>query len=578
MLAFAGAFCWAAGRRGFFALDQSIPFDAGWRVLTGQVPFQDFVLPVGPVLPWVMALGLRVFGVDFAGYLATACTLNVLAAAGVMLVTARLFPGRWSLWAVAGGLTAVWFQGPAGTPWFQPLALLVALPGLGLWAASVPSAQSAGLRAATGAAAGAAFALTFLTKQNALLAVAPAACLLLALEARTDGWRAAGRRAAWLAAGGLAAGALVIGWLALLPAAPDQPTPLRAFVLHALEIPAGLAPARVVGRPWDLARIPWIGAGPPAPRAALLGLGLISLARLLVHLVPPAVHGPESAGSRRRRTRVATAAALAAGLYWGSNLLALTLRNQTELAYGLTGLVVALGLGVAGEALRELGGRWRVVPGRFVRRTLAALAVAAVAWRGTEVALARSVHEGVAGAASYEAVRTPSLRPLRWAVPTVLRDVTVERTTLERLVRRLEDHPGGLFVFPDWTILYGLLGRPSPQPLLWFHPGLTYPRDAGPERRSLDRRLVEALEARRVQTFVLERTSWLGTKARLADFPRLRRYLERCFRLEQAVGPFEIRSRREACRAEQRSGTYSTISRSSTSKVSGPAGLPVSPA
>lgn len=578
VLAGAAVFCWIAGRRGFFALDQSIPFDAGWRILTGQVPYRDFVLPVGPVLPWVAALGLRIFGADFGGYLASASALNALAAAGTMGVTARLFPGRWGLWAVAGGLTAAWFQAPAGTPWFEPVALLAALPGLGLWSVSAASGEH---RAAAGAAAGTAFALAFLTKQNSLLAVAPVACLLLALEARVDGWGAAGRRAAWVAAGGIGTLALLLGWLALLPAAPQQPAPLRTFALHVLEVPGRLTPVRLVGRPWELARIPWTGAGPPVFRGVLLGLALLSLAWLLVHLLRrgrPAPDGAEGSARRRDGRRVAAAAALAAGLYWGGNLFALTTRNQAELAYGLTGLVVALGLGVAGEPFRKNDDRRLEVPGRLVRRGLAGLVVAVVAWRGANVALDRSVHEGVVGASCYAPVRAPALRPLRWAEPTTLRGATVERLTLERLLRHLEDRPGDFFTFPDWTILYGLVGQASPQPLLWFHPGLTYPRRPGPERSSLDRRIVAALEARRVQTVVLERASWLGTAARLADFPRLRDHVERCFPVERVVGPFEIRGRRKRCREAltPRRG-YSTISRSSISKVRGPAGLPTSP-
>ncbi|MFP3938985.1 MAG: hypothetical protein ACLF0P_01640 [Thermoanaerobaculia bacterium] len=577
VLVFAAAFCWSAGQRGFFALDQSIPFDAGWRVLDGQVPFRDFVLPVGPVVPWVVSGGLRLFGADFAGYLATACALNVLAAALAMMVTARLLPGRRAPWLLAGVLTGIWFQGPVGTPWFEPLALLAALPGLGFWACTVAQPSSPRLRAGAGAAAGASFAVTFLAKQNGILAAAPAACLLLALEGRVHGWRAAGRRTLWVAAGGLGIGALFVGWLALVPAAPSQPAPLRAFVLHVLEIPGGLPPARFLGKPWELARIPWAGAGPPAPSLVLAGLASVSALVLLGRLARPAGSSATAGPSGRIRDRTAAAGALGAGLFYGGNLLALTTRNQPETAFGLSGLVVALGLAVAADGFHALTGGQSPRPVRLARFTLAGVAVAVIAWRGAEVSLARTVHEGVARAERYEAMEVPSLRPLQWAVPTALREATVERATLERLLRSLKGRPGEVFVFPDWTILYGLLGRPSPQPLLWFHPGLTYPRDDGPVRRALDRRLVASLADRGVETVVLERTSWLGTAARLADFPLLRGYLERCFAPEEVVGLFEVRSRRGGCTPEP-PGTYSTTSMSSTSKVRGPAGLPSSPA
>ena len=45
----AGWICYVSGMRGFFAMDQSIVFDGGWRVLQGQIPYKDFVIPFGPI-------------------------------------------------------------------------------------------------------------------------------------------------------------------------------------------------------------------------------------------------------------------------------------------------------------------------------------------------------------------------------------------------------------------------------------------------------------------------------------------------------------------------------------------------
>lgn len=95
-------------------------------------------------------------------------------------------------------------------------------------------------------------------------------------------------------------------------------------------------------------------------------------------------------------------------------------------------------------------------------------------------------------------------------------------------------------VFPDWTLLYGVVGAPSLQPLLWFHPGLTYPRGGDPD---LDRRIVAELERRGVATVVLEDVSWFGTGRRLAAFPHLAAWIDRRFAESEHIGPFRVLER-----------------------------------
>lgn len=530
ILAVAFAIDWIAGRRGFFAFDQSIPFDAGWRVVSGQVPFRDFILPVGPVLPWLQGLGFALFGVGFRGYLLTACLLNVAATGLAMLLVACLFPARWGLWAAAGLLTALWFQPPAGTPWFEPVAYLAALPGVAAWVLHLTgndakNGSDGRGRVLTGALAGAGLAVAFLAKQSVALFLAPAALLLLAVELRFHAVRAATVRAGALAAGGAMVAVTFGTWLATV-AEPGL------FVRHALEIPGSLAPARALRHPGALAIVPWTGAGPLPPRVVLFALGAVAAVTLARNLIVPSP----------ARHRIAVAAALTVGLLACQNLLAVVSRNQPELGYGLLGVVAALGLGVAWETVgRAFPGlarsrRWRAFGGAFAVAALALLAA-----RGAEVAFGRTVHEGVVGAPRFVPLPGEKLEPLLWAEPTRLGKAAVTKADVETLLTDVAERPGELFVFPDWTVLYGLLGRSSPQPLLWFHSGLTYPAEGDP---GLERRIVRSLELAEVETVVVERVSWLGTRARLADLPTLAAYLERYYAPERTIGPFEIRTRR----------------------------------
>jgi len=102
---------------------------------------------------------------------------------------------------------------------------------------------------------------------------------------------------------------------------------------------------------------------------------------------------------------------------------------------------------------------------------------------------------------------------------------------------------GRFFVFPEFTLLYGVLGAPSPQPLLWFHPGLTYPHGGDP---ALERRVVESLDANKVDTVVIQQRSWFGTEKILTDFPKLQHWLDSQFEQAGSIGMFELYERKAA--------------------------------
>src|SRR5690606_10526729 len=81
VLAFSFGWVWLVGHRGLFMLDQSIVFDGAWRIVQGQVPYRDFVMPFGPVVFALCALTFRVAGVDFSSLVLTAALMSSLATA-----------------------------------------------------------------------------------------------------------------------------------------------------------------------------------------------------------------------------------------------------------------------------------------------------------------------------------------------------------------------------------------------------------------------------------------------------------------------------------------------------------------
>jgi len=589
LLVLAGA-AWldvAAGRRGFFAFDQSILFDAGFRILSGQTPFAAFRLPFGPVAPALQAGLFTLFGVDFAGYLASAALANAVAAGLAMALLARLLPrhrtrtGRPGWWLLGGALTGIWFYPPSGTPWFEQTALLFVLAGVVLLLPAVLAERPRPRHLLAAAGAGACAVLALLTKQNAGGAALPAFALLLVvpwLDGRLGdrrravrGERRAGRRpwapgAAWLTGAMVTAGTFVL-WLVR---AADP----ALFVRFALEIPAAEGARRLAAGPGRLLTGSSLGYGPIAVRLAITLATLASVGAVAVTFCRGCRQGhrdgPSDLSTPTRR-RLLAGGATAAGLYLTQHLLTATSFNQPAVSMGLAGLLLPLGAGVLLDAIDGIGGmRTHGTGGRPNRHStgvlrpaiLALTAVAAllVAGRGLQIAFSRSVQDVFPPGTRFDRpVAAAGLHGLLWGRPTLVEPprpetdgpgqaprTLVTADELETLLTTLRARPGGLFVFPDWTILYGLTDRPAPGPLVWFHQGLTYTARDAP---TLDWQLVSDLERQDVQTIVLERASWQGTDRRLADFPRLREHLATCYRPVETIGIFEVFGRVEGSSA-----------------------------
>ena len=235
-------FCFHVGQRGFFPLDQSIVFDGGWRIVQGQVPYEDFDVPFGPVSLWLHALFIKILGPTFFSYLFHAALIN---ASGCLLCIAlvRLCLPRYPSLALVGGLvTAFWFYAPSGTPYMEQTAFFFAL--LALYCTAVALlARDAGdlLRRSLCLASGIAIVLAVLSKQNAGLLFLPLPVLLFGFNLLST--RRALRPALFFLLG-LGAGCVAFAaWLYLYS---DPSTFFRLTVIQPFE----LIQSRVV-RPTD---------------------------------------------------------------------------------------------------------------------------------------------------------------------------------------------------------------------------------------------------------------------------------------------------------------------------------------
>ncbi|MEX2660616.1 MAG: hypothetical protein WD227_01755, partial [Vicinamibacterales bacterium] len=83
------------GRIGYMALDQSIVFDGGWRLLNGQVPWRDFMTPNGLAPMALQAVVFAVGGVSWSAYVAHAGLVNAAGAVVVLLFLRAAGLGAW---------------------------------------------------------------------------------------------------------------------------------------------------------------------------------------------------------------------------------------------------------------------------------------------------------------------------------------------------------------------------------------------------------------------------------------------------------------------------------------------------
>lgn len=562
--AFAFFFSLKAGERGFFPLDQSMVFDAGYRIFSGQVPYKDFVLPYGVVPPALQALAFATLGVNYLAYLSTAAAMNALATILGAATVRLLFPGARALSYVAAVLTAVWFYPPFGTPSFQQTSFLFGLLTLApLLAAATGRGSGRWWEAALLPLAGCAAALAILCKQNAGVYMLPGWVALLVV-AGAPSWRRVVALGAAFFAG--FAGTLLL-FLAGVWLAADA----RLFVRHFIELPATIGELRFSSDSSLLADIALLRGPRMAARLPLAGALLAAAVSAATALRLRPYPSPGSAAHRQL-----LASAVCLYLIFYQQLFLHTTNNAYENGMPFIGIVVAVG---AGLVLSWLGGAWgadhagaarhaghagtacqedragRVGPARPVGLTsgLRGRVLRAAVWLavlgsagellhyGARAALERWVHDMFAGASFPRYLQEPNLEHLRWGQPTAFDEYVLPEDDVVGVLRFLRVDGRNFFVFPDFTLFYGILGKPSPQPLVWFQKGITYPAtyDA-----AVDRWVVDELQRNRVEVVVIEARSWSNTRLQLEAFPLLAAYITRNFERTRDIGIFKVYERK----------------------------------
>jgi len=507
LAAFAFAFNWATGHRGLFLFDQSAIFDGGWRILQGQTPYKDFLFPYTPVAFYIQALFLRLLGVNWTATVLPACLFNSAATLSTIRIVRRLGGGSRVL-ALCGGLaTAICFQPPFGTLFIEQTALFFDLLAL---QAVVESLGASGYRRGLWQVAGGfSLALAVLSKQNFGLLFIPIVVAVVAVGELPDVRRTC--RSVLLAGTGMAAAiAIFLGWVWMYS---DLPSFVQRSLVAAGEIGRSRVTASAIAKALSFDTFPlYIQVDLIGVFAG--GIALYLAGRNLLGKKP-------DIALWRQAAPAATVAVLLP--FYRSLTQAVTLNNwQDNCAF--VGLAACLGVSLLFRNLSYISIapaagpsghpdgilRFQSAPKLRICLEVAAVWGALVLGFEGRDAWNRTVQEFGPNTTFHDTVRVRGLERVRWGEPTPLgygtRATVLRKADFEELASYLAAKRTNFFVMGDSSILYGILGVRSPQPLLYFLPSHSFLEKEIPR---LDETVSASLERGGIGVVVREKVTYL---------------------------------------------------------------------
>jgi hypothetical protein len=226
------------------------------------------------------------------------------------------------------------------------------------------------------------------------------------------------------------------------------------------------------------------------------------------------------------------------GCAFYQNLFKLHTDNELENSVPFLGLIYGLSFAlfwkyaVASETPRTERAKWAVFTciGIFV--------LGYPLYSGLTNAWGRGVQEFEVDTVFRERLQVPRMSRVVWGEPTHYGvNTLIDRKDFEALNAWLAETQSNFFVFPDSTMLYGLQGRVSPQPYLYFSPGHSYALEELP---AVDAVVANSLKRNNVRVMVLEKDSWVLSHNLWKHMPMLRTWIEGEFEKVRDFGIYEV--------------------------------------
>jgi 4-amino-4-deoxy-L-arabinose transferase-like glycosyltransferase len=519
------SFTFKAGERGFFTLDQSIVFDGSYRILSGQVPYRDFIAPIGPVVFWLQAIFFKTLGINYYSYIFGSAFINLLATVLSVIILRFLFPRQKYLSYIAGFLTAIWFYPPSGTPWAEQTAFFLSLLAIAaiLLVRFLKNGRSF-VKIFFLLLSGIFASLSILSKQNAGLPILPLYFILL-IVTYLPNLKLIFYSCIMFLIGAGGSLSLFLWWI-WVKSNPEN------FLDYFFQIPALQGVCRILDESKDFWRIFFTGACSSCHLHQLtLGIRLILSVALLIAAFAFILSIFNIKRTREVRRDIIFISLFCIYAVFFQYMFIHTTMNQAENGIPFIGIIFACSLGLSLNIFKTRLFNYRLT--KLIFSLGISSLIFYIALVGTKVSLSRKVQE-FSNSEFTENFPLDKLKALKWGKPTKIWGFEIKQEDVVNLLNYLKEKNKNFFVFPNFTILYGLLNVPSPQPILWFHSGLTYHVVYNP---SLDKWIVNDLIKNKVGVIVIEENLFYSN---LDDFPQLKQYVSNNFIEAKKIGIFHI--------------------------------------
>lgn len=586
------------GRLGYMPLDQSIVFDGGWRILSGQIPYRDFVTPCGIVPIYLQALLFKIFGVTWFSYILHASLFNGLFCALGYWFLRSLRVNRWLafLYALA---TSLLFYPPFGVPYVDQHAfffLFLAIT-LTVWARTSDYSKSGFI---AWFFIPFAISLAALSKQSPTSFGIPMILLLFLMDERRKK-----EKILAVILGASACFSLLFLWTELAN------IDLSGFKHTFWDIPSSLAGERFlifqnyeqltrsIGRVteewnfksfglfhWEIILIIWFvlyqkiarinsvfGKAVEIPlrfipfflfsfaalrdmeKLILYDFPLIELRQWVMLVISALLFLIGMFGGHKDFQRFSLHTEnqsrlgntfwklfLAIGLVAISYLFVLTTHNQSQNGVCWIFLALAIPHGFWLEIFAQIENqklkKFALLLSAFLFIWLAGTDVIGF---NTHINVTRRVHDfnpSFQALPKDESAPAPeALSFMDWKLPP--QHTAYSLQDLSDLLQFLKSNEGNFFLFGDSSILYALAGKPSTNITLWLHQGLTMPALGSPDFKHFEENFMNHLLVQKIKYVILEgNETW--THLKLSDFHSLQNYLSSHTKSTVRFGPFQV--------------------------------------
>jgi 4-amino-4-deoxy-L-arabinose transferase-like glycosyltransferase len=518
------SFTWTCivGHFGLYAFDQSMMFDGGWRILSGQVPFKDFIMAFGPLSFAVQALFFKLFGVSWTSMVLAAAFAGAIAAVSVMRTMGLLF-GKERVWLIglSGLLVGTSFQSMFGTLWIEQVGFLACLLGIQMICESI---QITGrLRFLYLGLAGSLAVMAFLAKQNVGVLTFVLLSILTVLMAPPEPKEIGKCLSSFLIGLAIAAGLFVL-WLVTY----SDP---HLFIRHALQVPSQVGRDRLEWK--TLFFPPWLLQPDGTTQwcyAVSLGAALQCVVLVIFN------RGFREAFLTSPGCRVAFG--LAVCIPFVQSIFEMSSMNMRQNMLFLSGLILSFGIGLF-LLLPGGSGKWRPwIPllAGFVSCFLL-VEIAYFSWNR----MVRPVFPQKARNLSKR-LHVPELANVFWISPTLAGvhhgDPEIEPRDIDAVCSYLRSQKKDFLVLGDSSYLYGINGVVPPQPLLYFQTHHFYDESDIPR---LDDWFLSSIKKRDIRIIVREKISvFPATLDADLPMPKVIKWVSENFSPGPTFGNFEI--------------------------------------